>query len=87
MSEVTPINWVYFPKSSPPPEFGLRVVALFEDVADTIDSSARTGQHSDTVMALLRPGLEKLAYSERWRSAFRGDGDHDSVLMPITIPS
>jgi DNA (cytosine-5)-methyltransferase 1 len=27
-----------------------------------------------------------LAYSERWRSAFRGDGDHDSELMPIAIP-
>jgi predicted nucleic acid-binding protein len=27
------------------------------------------------------------AYSERCRSAFRGDGDHDSELMPITIPS
>jgi hypothetical protein len=26
------------------------------------------------------------AYSERWRSAFRGDGDHDSERMPITIP-
>src|ERR1035438_721209 len=26
------------------------------------------------------------AYSERWRSAFRGDGDHDSELMPIAIP-
>jgi hypothetical protein len=26
------------------------------------------------------------AYSERCRSAFRTDGDHDSKLMPITIP-
>ena len=26
------INWVYFPKSSPPPEFGLFVVALFEEI-------------------------------------------------------
>ena len=26
------------------------------------------------------------AYSERCRSPFRGDGDHDSELMPITIP-
>ena len=26
------------------------------------------------------------AYSERCRSAFRGDGDRDSELMPITIP-
>src|SRR6267154_1977262 len=27
-----------------------------------------------------------IAYSERCRSAFRGDGDRDSELMPITIP-
>jgi hypothetical protein len=26
------------------------------------------------------------AYSEPCRSAFRGDGDRDSDLMPITIP-
>jgi hypothetical protein len=56
------INWVYFPKSSPPPEFGLRVVALFEEVTDAIDSSTRADQHSDTVMARLRPGLEKLGF-------------------------
>jgi hypothetical protein len=60
MSDTTQINWVYFPKSSPPPEFGLRIVALFEEAADAIDSSMRVGQHSDTVMARLRPGLEKL---------------------------
>ena len=29
---------------------------------------------------------ELRAYSERCRSAFRTDGDHDSKLMPITIP-
>jgi hypothetical protein len=27
------------------------------------------------------------AYSGAWRSPFRGDGDRDSELMPITIPS
>ena len=31
------INWVYFPKSSPPPGFGLQVVGLFEEAADAID--------------------------------------------------
>jgi hypothetical protein len=29
---------------------------------------------------------EQVAYSERCRSPFRGDGDRDSELMPITIP-
>lgn len=78
MSEVTPINWVYFPKSSPPPEFGLRIVALFEDIADTIDSSARTGQHSDTVMALLRPGLEKLGFRVE-----KGKSIEDKIVVPV----
>jgi hypothetical protein len=40
-NEATVINWVYFPKSSPPPEFGLLIVALFEEWADAIDSSKR----------------------------------------------
>jgi GxxExxY protein len=30
--------------------------------------------------------LKLAAYSDRWRSAFRGDGDRDSELMSITIP-
>jgi hypothetical protein len=30
--------------------------------------------------------LQSAAYSERCRSPFRGDGDRDSELMPITIP-
>jgi hypothetical protein len=56
------INWVYFPKSSPPPEFGLLIVALFEEFAEGIDSRRTGSQHSDTVMARLRPGLEKLGF-------------------------
>jgi hypothetical protein len=26
------IDWVYFPKSSSPPEFGLHIVAIFEEL-------------------------------------------------------
>jgi hypothetical protein len=36
----------------------------------------------DTLLA----SFERVAYSERCRSAFRGDGDRDFELMPITIP-
>src|SRR6266702_1027091 len=56
------INWVYFPKSSPPPEFGLSIVAVFEELANSIDSAKTTSQHSDAVMARLRPGLEELGF-------------------------
>lgn len=72
------INWVYFPKSSPPPEFGLLIVALFEELADAIDSSTTVGQHSDTVMARLRPGLEKLGFRVE-----RGKSIEDKIVVPV----
>lgn len=78
MSDTTQINWVYFPKSSPPPEFGLRIVTLFEEAADAIDSSMRVGQHSDTVMARLRPGLEKLGFRFE-----KGKTAEDKIVVPV----
>jgi hypothetical protein len=74
------INWVYFPKSSPPPEFGLRVVALFEEMADAIDSSAMKDQHqhSDAVMARLRPGLETLGFRVE-----KGKSSEDKIVVPV----
>jgi hypothetical protein len=72
------INWVYFPKSSPPPEFGLLVVALFEEVAHAIDSSTTVDQHSDTVMARLRPGLEKIGFRVE-----KGKSIEDKIVVPV----
>jgi hypothetical protein len=72
------INWVYFPKSSPPPEFGLFIVALFEEITDTIDSTKTLNQHSDTVMARLRPGLEKLGFRVE-----KGKSADDKIVVPV----
>ncbi len=72
------INWVYFPKSSPLPEFGLKIVAIFEDLADNIDSSTTVGQHSDTVMARLRPGLEKLGFRVE-----KGKSSEGKIVVPV----
>lgn len=72
------INWVYFPKSSPPPEFGLRIVALFEEVANTIDSSTRRDQHSDTVVARLRPSLESLGFRVE-----KGKSSEGKIVVPV----
>lgn len=72
------INWVYFPKSSPPPEFGLFIVALFEEITDTIDSTKTLSQHSDTVMARLRPGLEKLGFRVE-----KGKSADDKIVVPV----
>jgi hypothetical protein len=77
-SEVAVINWVYFPKSSPPPEFGLLIVSLFEGLADAIDSTTTVGQHSDTAMAQLRPGLEKLGFRVE-----KGKSIEDKIVVPV----
>ena len=72
------INWVYFPKSSPPPEFGLLIVALSEEVASAIDSSKMAVQHSDAVMARLRPRLEKLGFRVE-----KGKSSEDKIVVPV----
>ena len=72
------INWVYFPKSSPPPEFGLRIVALFEKIASAIDSSKRAEQPSDFVMAKLRPGLEEIGFKVE-----KGKSGQDKIVVPV----
>jgi hypothetical protein len=72
------INWVYFPKSSPPPEFGLSIVALFERTTDTIDSTKTANQPSNAVMARLRPGLEKLGFRVE-----KGKATEDKIVVPV----
>jgi hypothetical protein len=72
------INWVYFPKSSPPPEFGLLIVALFGEMASAIDSSKMAVQHSDAVMARLRPRLGKLGFRVE-----KGKSSEDKIVVPV----
>lgn len=72
------INWVYFPKSSPPPQFGLSIVELFEEIAETIDSEATAGQPSDKVMARLRPALERLGFRVE-----KGKSAEGKIVVPV----
>jgi hypothetical protein len=43
-----------------------------------------TSEHN---VLLARRVTGKGADSERWRSAFRTDVDHDSEVMPISVPN
>lgn len=72
------INWVYFPKSSPPPEFGLSIVALFEETTDAIDSTKTASQPSNTVMERLRPGLEMLGFRVE-----KGKSAEAKIIVPV----
>lgn len=72
------INWVYFPKSSPPPEFGLSIVEIFEEATCEIDSTKAANQHSDTVMARLRPRLESIGFRVE-----KGKSADDKIVVPV----
>jgi len=72
------INWVYFPRSSPPPEFGLQVVAAFEEHAVAIDSKSELSQPSNVVMSQLRVYLEKLGFRVE-----KGKSSDDKIIVPV----
>ncbi len=72
------IDWVYFPKSSPPPMFGLHIVSVFEEIAEEIDSRRSASQHSNAVMARLRPGLEKIGFVVE-----KGKSHDDKIVVPV----
>ena len=55
------INWMFFPKNQFPDEVSKNVIKKFKDVADAIDSF-RHELKSDEVLALVRPGLEKIKF-------------------------
>lgn len=71
-------NWIYFPKSSPPPEFGLRIVALFEEFANSIDSTKTMNQNSNAVVAKLRAGLEELGFRVE-----KGKSTEEKIVVPV----
>lgn len=56
------INWVYFPQSDQPTKMALKVVGVFKDVAQDIDSGTHDIQASNTVLARVAPGLSGLGF-------------------------
>jgi len=54
------------------------IVALFEEVADAIDSTTTLNQNSNTVTARLRPGLEQLGFRVE-----RGKSSEEKIVVPV----
>ena len=71
------INWMYYPPSDQPPEIVRQVVGAFETVAPHIDS-VNYQLHSDSVLALLRPGLESIGFRVE-----RGKTKAEKIHMPV----
>jgi hypothetical protein len=79
-------QWAQFPRNQRPSQLTCDVVAVFEDVADRIDSEKEEsriapggpGLSSNEVLALIAPGLEKLGFTVE-----RGKVKEDRIDVPV----
>lgn len=55
-------QWCYFPSHQPAPGWAHEFLEVVADAQAEIDSETVDGLTSDTVLAHLRPGLDKLGY-------------------------
>jgi hypothetical protein len=62
----------------------VHLAGVLQEMGIECDTAANRGWKTLTNGDLVAHAIA--ADSEGCRSAFRGDGDHDSELMPITIP-
>lgn len=55
------IDWIFYPKSKRPPEIARKVISVFEDVADSIDSYSHD-LGSNVVLRIVANGLEEIGF-------------------------
>ena len=56
------INWYYYPLSDEPTQIARKIVKVFEDVSEEIDSTTHTEQVSDQVLAKVMNKLQQLEF-------------------------
>ena len=76
------MNWIFFPKTNPPPKELLEVVKVFEKVFNQIDSTKNDTNElrlsSDEVLHILEPGLKEVGFKvEKSKKAI------DKVRIPV----
>ena len=76
------MNWIFFPKTNPPPKELLEVVKVFEKVSNQIDSTKNDTNElrlsSDEVLHILEPGLKEIGFKvEKSKKAI------DKVRIPV----
>jgi hypothetical protein len=70
-------NWIYFPLSDEPTDLSQKVVAVFESVSETIDSSKRN-LHSNEVLAVLSDRLFELGFQVE-----TGKKKEEKIYVPV----
>jgi len=71
------IRWVFYPKSSRPPQIARKIVSVFEGVAVSIDSRNHD-LNSNQVLALLSPRLREIGFKVE-----KGRKKEDRIDVPV----
>jgi len=72
------INWIWFPKSDEATELARKVVQVFENAADEIDSTTHPKQESDEVLAKLAKGLSDSGFAVE-----TGKKRNEKIRVPV----
>ena len=72
------IQWIYYPRSAEPTSMVFKVVDIFKDVADQIDSSMHEKQESNDVLSKVANGLSELGFRIE-----RGKKIDQKVYVPV----
>lgn len=72
------IRWIYYPLSVKPSGFVKSIVNVFEENSLLIDSSTHDHQPSDSVLAIVREGLECSGFKVE-----KGKKNSEKILVPV----
>ncbi len=73
-------RYIYFPRPAKPPGWVAEVSKVFADASDAISTEAGVHKTSDEVLAVLRPGLERIGFKVESGKLF-GQKLHRPVLF------
>lgn len=72
------INWMYYPKNKRIDTVSEMIVQAFKSALADIDSSTHVGQHSDEVLAKVRPNLERICFTVE-----KSKKEKDLISVPV----
>jgi len=72
------LNWIFYPLSERPTELAFKVVNVFENLYDQIESESHVGLKSDDVLRIVADSLAEIGFTVE-----RGKKASEKVKVPV----
>lgn len=76
------LNWIFYPLSEKPTELAIKVVSVFENLYDQIESESHVGLKSDDVLKIVADDLAEIGFKVE-----RGKKAAEKVKVPVLFGS